>query len=126
MVLMETEIQHLHEGISGWLSLRGEFIPVDYGNHAQKALDLEVCGVVKSIAESDSGQLVHGERLLELLGFIKFVCRFAHGNTIESHVFFPQQFGCWRNITDSQKEWLERNWEKMTPNQEFYAMQYLY
>jgi hypothetical protein len=126
LFLREERTQLLRKGISGWLSPEGKFIPADYGNHARIALDLEVNGSIKPIVDRESGKLVHGERLLELLGYIKLVCRFAYGNVVESHVFFPQQFGCKRDITDSQKRWLETNCEKMSSVQEFYIKQFLY
>ena len=126
MISIKEKKQKLQNGISGWLSPKGEFIPVDYGNHAKAALDLEVKGIVKPFVDRESGKLVHGERLLELLGYVKLVCRFAYGNVIESHVFFPQQFGCRQDITDSQKKWLEINCERMTPMQKSNITQYLY
>lgn len=126
MVLMEDQRQHLQKGISGWLSPKGEFIPVDYGNHAKAALGLEMNGVVKPIVDTDTGRLVHGERLLELLGYIKLVCHFTNGNPIESYVFFPQHFGCTKYVTKPQEEWLERNLESMAPTQKSYVMQYFY
>jgi hypothetical protein len=108
------------------LSPKGEFISVDYGNHAKMALSLEKNGLVKPFFDNESGNVVHGERLLELSGYIKFVCRFAYDNVIESHVFFPQQFGCRKGITNSQKKWLKVNFERMTEVQESDIVQYLY
>jgi len=124
MLLAREKKLHSCKGISGWLSPKGEFIPADYGEHAKVALDLEINGRVKPIIDMVSGKQAHGERLLELQGYIKFVCRFVYGKIIESYIFFPQQFGCTQDVTDSQIEWLTENYEKMSCRQKVCARQY--
>lgn len=115
------------KGLSGWLSPQGEFIPVDYGNHDKIARQLEGSNLVSSIIDIEGNQkLAHGERLLELLGYIKFVYRSVGVNIRESYVFFPHQFGYRGNITDEQIEWIEENYNNMSEYQQAYCSDFLY
>lgn len=70
----------------------------------------------------------HGERLFELLGYIKFVCRRLSDSSItnDSYVFFPQQFGYKYDITDNQANWILGNYDKLTAFQQKYVNQYLH
>jgi hypothetical protein len=100
------------KGISGWLSPEGEFIQAEYGRHNEVAAEMS--------------RNVNGERVFEVLGYIRFTCRQTGSNTYESFVFFPQQFGCKEEITYSQLAWLEDNMDKMAARQKSYVMQYMY
>lgn len=126
MIQMEKATHRRQKGISGWLSPEGEFIFIDYGEHAKTAINLEIKGVVKPIRDTESGKFIHGERLLELSGYIKFVCRWYIGNIIESYVFFPQQFDYRKDITKEQIEWIETNRDDMTALQEISVSDYIY
>jgi hypothetical protein len=113
-------------GISGWLSPEGEFIPAEYGKHEQVALSLESENLVSPVSDILTGCVsVRGERLLELTGYIKFTCRHTGIGEQESYVFFPQQFGCTRDVTNEQVEFIHSNYNYMTSRQKSYVRQYM-
>lgn len=114
-------------GICGWLSPDGVFIDTDYGKHDEVANDLESNWRVTPVFDrSIDYKAAHGERLLELSGYIKFTCRHIGNRFIDAYVFFPQQFGYEKDVTNSQINWLEENFHRMAPYQKQYVQDYLY
>jgi hypothetical protein len=121
------EIMKDTKGISGWLSPLGNFIYANYGEHDKVARELEEYNKINPIYDTlYNFNIVHGERLLETLGYIKFVCRWLGGSVRESYVFFPQIFGYRDDITDKQIKWMEENYENMSDFQKKYVNDYLY
>lgn len=45
-------------GLSGWVSPKGRFIPVDYGNHDKIARQLEYSNLVDSILDIEGNQML--------------------------------------------------------------------
>lgn len=113
-------------GLSGWLSIDGDFVNVEYGYHDLVARWFEEYGIVKSIIDKNINKFAHGERLFELLGYIKFVYRWSYYGGLESYVFFPQQFGYEKEVSNKQIQWMQKNYEKVTEKQRQYIQQYLY
>lgn len=114
-------------GICGWLSPDGEFIDAAYGKHAEVALNIENERKIKPIHDEYlSHRVVHGERLFELSGYIKFTCRQVGNRVVDAYVFFPQQFGYEGEITDRQLEWISENFYRLFTYQKKYVKQYLY
>ena len=118
LIIMSSKIND-EKGISGWLSDNGEFIPVTYGEHSRIADGLELQIVNKH------NLAAHGERLFELLGYIKFVCKYSGACMEQSYVFFAHQFGYTGEVTTEQFEWIYANLDNMSERQRLYCKDYL-
>ena len=103
--------------LNGWLSIDGEFVKCPHGEHNKKAKEIEKEKNINMIW-SDRDGIVHGERLLELKGWIKFVCFDWGCDGKNSHVFFPQVFGFKGEISEKQLIWMENNYNIMSTKQE--------
>lgn len=125
--IITTHNDLIQGGICGWLSPDGQFIDVVYGKHDEVAQNLEKNWQVTPVFDRNLGcRAAHGERLLELSGYIKFTCRLVGNKIVDAYVFFPQQFGYERDVTSSQINWLEENFHRMSQYQQQYVQDYLY
>lgn len=105
--------------LNGWLSPSAEWFPCSHKDHLELALKLEERLNLK-MWDEDRCCVLHDERLLEKLGFVKIVGT----DYTDQAIFFPEIFQG-RPTTQQQIKWLTKNKDKMSEEQFNYVEQYL-
>ncbi len=98
---------------NGWLHPDGQFFQSPYCQHGQVAMWLEEKLKLKP-QFNDFGSIVHGEELLEVLGWIKL---YASPTGTEGHIFMSGRLARTDRITDKQVIYLESVKDKMIGSQ---------
>lgn len=114
----------MKKSLCGWLSNEAIFYECNTYEHHLLALKLEKELSLKKFDDNIKIPL-HGEALLEELGFIKFTqsehyLKFEECSD-EGHVFF---FG--ERLTLEQRKWIQENKKNMSPKQLEYCNMILY
>jgi hypothetical protein len=98
---------------NGWLHPDGEFFQTPYCQHGPVAMWLEEKLKLKP-QFNDYGSIVHGEQLLEVLGWIKI---YSSPDGSEGHIFLTSSVLNRNGLTDKQMKYLESIKEKMVREQ---------
>lgn len=98
---------------NGWLNPLGEFYQIPYCQHCIYAMQLEE-NLKLTPQFNDLNSIVHGEELLEILGWIKIYSS-PFGN--EGHIFMSGRAGRPKPITEKQIRYLESIKDKMIGEQ---------
>lgn len=120
-----------NEGLTGWLSPRGEFYECEYGRHHELARDLidgyvdeelgsELSDGVFGISR-ELGSLVGARSGLELLSWVPMGVHASGSDPGRDYLFIKYDVG----VTEDQLEWFELNRDRLSVSQYGFVDEYV-